>query len=174
MKLTWLSKETHLLAILFLKFERLSQRQAISADRGQTAILLCPRKPGSLLPKTRDVMKGLANSEISQCKGPRERCNLSGPRREISRNKNTKGIKVKAAAQSPPLPTFLLLRAWLLPDGVLFPWSVMQQDTASWFCRFESPGLSKGKWGWDNVPLMFELGSWNQNPRQKPFLSLPS
>ena len=127
------------ICLRFCFWSWLSQRQAITADKCQTAIQLCPRKPGSLLPKTRDVMKGLASSGISQCKGPRERCNLTGPRREISRNKKTEGIKVKAAAQSPPIPTFLLL--WLLPDGVLFPWSVMQQDTASWFCRFESPGL---------------------------------
>lgn len=169
MKLTWLSKETHLLAILFLKFERLSQRQAITADRCQTAILLCPRKPGSLLPKTRDVMKGLASSRISQCKGPRERCNLSGPRREISRNKNTEGIKVKAAAQSPPLPTFLLLRAWLLPDGCCFPEVLCSKTLLHGFADLNLRGFQRGNGGETMCLWCLNLGPEIRTPGKNHF-----
>lgn len=155
-------QETHLLAIFVSEvWETLPK----AADNAKTSILLCPRKP-ALLPKTRDVMKRLAKVPEYHTAAPRER-RIFRAKKRFPGMKIPKGIKMKAATQSPPLPTFLLLGVWLLPDGVLFR-SVMQQDTASCMvCRFESPGLSKGKWGWDNVPLMFELGSWKSEPQAK-------
>ena len=106
MKVAWLSRDTFACDFVSEVWETLPK----AADKCQTSILLCPRKPGSLLPKTRDVMKRLASSGISHRKGPRERRNLSGPRREIYRNENTQGHQSESSNPISPTPHLFAFR----------------------------------------------------------------
>lgn len=92
------------------------------------------------------VLKGVASSSTSQCKGPIKRCNLAGPGREISRDKN-QGHKSEGTgpiSPTPPPVRFYLQDGYQmgcygsLKYGKMFILMIVQ---------IGSPRLSKGKWG---------------------------
>lgn len=104
----------------FSSWRNTSNGWEITVNKCQRGFQLCPRNPGSPLPKIGEVMKGLASSSVSQCKEPIKRCNLAWPRGEISRNQNQGCQREVTGRISPtPPPTFSILYTGLLPDGML-------------------------------------------------------